>query len=84
MVARKKPDPEIYLSVAARLGLFPHECVAFEDSSSGVTAAKRAGLAAVAVPHTMSRNHDFSEADVRLASLDEVDDLLLARLAQKA
>ena len=84
MVAKKKPDPEIYLSVTARLGLSPHECVAFEDSGSGVAAAKRAGLAAVAVPHTMSLNHDFSEADIRLESLLEVDDLLLARLAQAA
>ncbi len=84
MVTKKKPDPDIYLCATARLGLSPHECVAFEDSSSGVTAAKRAGLTAVAVPHTMSLNHDFSGADVRLESLTEVDDLLLARLEKEA
>ncbi len=81
MVSKKKPDPEIYLLVTDRLGLFPGECIAFEDSQSGITAAKRAGLTAVAIPHAMSMNHDFSQADAVLTSLAEVDARLLLRLA---
>jgi beta-phosphoglucomutase len=80
MVERKKPDPEIYLQAAARLGLMPSECVAFEDSESGIAAADSAGLASVAVPHAMSIGHDFSRADAVLKSLEAVDEELFAHL----
>lgn len=81
MVTKKKPNPEIYLQVTSKLGLSPAQCIAFEDSQSGIAAAKGGGLLAVAVPHTMSMNHDFSEADIKLTSLFEVDDQLLTQLA---
>jgi beta-phosphoglucomutase len=44
-----KPDPEIFLTGAARLGLKPEECVVFEDAESGVEAALRAGMICVGV-----------------------------------
>ena len=49
-VARAKPDPEIYLLAAAKLGVDPHDCIALEDSPNGVAAAEAAGYLAVAVP----------------------------------
>ena len=52
MVTRCKPDPEIFLMAASRLGLQPEECVVFEDSVSGVAAAKAAGMKVVAVTTT--------------------------------
>lgn len=42
-VTRCKPDPEIYLTAAAALGLTPAECVVFEDAKAGIEAAHRAG-----------------------------------------
>jgi beta-phosphoglucomutase-like phosphatase (HAD superfamily) len=39
-----KPDPAVYLHACRQLGLSPSECVAIEDSRSGATAAKRAGI----------------------------------------
>ncbi len=48
-VARHKPDPEVYLKSAAQLGMDPEQCVVFEDSFSGVTAAIRAGMHVVGV-----------------------------------
>jgi len=83
MVERKKPDPEIYLLVVSRLGVAPADCVAFEDSQSGIAAADSAGLATVAIPHAMSIDHDFSRADAVLASLEDVDDVLLKSIRQK-
>ena len=77
MVEHKKPAPEIYLLAVSRLGLIPADCIAFEDSQSGIAAAAAAGLATVAVPHAMSIDHDFSRADVVLNSLEDVDDALL-------
>ncbi len=43
MVSRCKPDPEIYLTAAAALGLPAAECVVFEDAPAGIEAARRAG-----------------------------------------
>lgn len=50
-VARGKPDPDVYLEAARRLGVAPETCVAVEDSSSGLRAAHAAGMAVVAVPN---------------------------------
>ncbi len=80
MVVRKKPDPEIYLLAASRLGLLPAECIAFEDSQTGVDAAASAGLTTVAVPHAMSLDHDFSRAVAVVASLEAVDEKLFTSL----
>jgi HAD superfamily hydrolase (TIGR01509 family) len=57
-----KPKPYIYLHTAQLLGLPPSSCVAFEDSGPGVLAATRAGILTYAVPHHVTKNHDFSEA----------------------
>ncbi len=43
-VSRCKPDPEIYLTAAAELGLDPSDCVVFEDAVAGIEAAARAGV----------------------------------------
>jgi beta-phosphoglucomutase-like phosphatase (HAD superfamily) len=51
-VSHAKPDPEIYLKTAAKLGLAPAACVAFEDSFVGIEAAKRAGMKCVGVAST--------------------------------
>jgi len=42
-ISRKKPDPEIFLTAANRLGLSATRCLVIEDAPSGVQAAKRAG-----------------------------------------
>ena len=48
-VQRYKPDPEGYLLGATRLGVSPEECLVFEDSSSGLRAARAAGMLSVAI-----------------------------------
>jgi len=53
-VEHGKPDPEIYLKVAKRLGFSPQQCVVFEDSLSGVESAQRAGARVVGVTTTHS------------------------------
>jgi HAD superfamily hydrolase (TIGR01509 family) len=51
-VTRGKPDPEIYLKVAAALNFKPEHCVVFEDSLSGVQAGKAAGCKVVGITTT--------------------------------
>jgi beta-phosphoglucomutase len=48
-VQRGKPDPEVYLTAAARLGVPPAACVVFEDALVGVEAARRAGMVVIGV-----------------------------------
>ncbi len=69
-VKRTKPDPDLYRTALQRLEVQPAEAIALEDSSSGIHAAKAAGLFCVAVPNPLTADLDLSEADLRLLSLE--------------
>jgi HAD superfamily hydrolase (TIGR01509 family) len=62
-VTRVKPDPELYLSALAALGVAPQHALAIEDSRNGMLAAKGAGMRCVVVPNSMTQGLDFGEAD---------------------
>lgn len=49
MIIHTKPDPEIFLLAAKKLGLNPADCVVFEDAEAGVEAALAAGMKCVGV-----------------------------------
>lgn len=64
-VKNGKPDPEIYLLVLERLGIQPTEAIVFEDSKSGVIAAKRAGVEkVVGVVHSLNNPDELLRAGV--------------------
>ncbi len=67
-----KPAPDVYLRACADLSADPRGCVALEDSAHGVTAAKAAGMQAVAVPSRITRFNDFGHADLVVGSLAEL------------
>ena len=52
-VSNGKPHPEPYLAAAAKLGVDPADCVAIEDSPTGVASALAAGCATLGVPHVV-------------------------------
>jgi len=64
-----KPNPEVYLLAARRLGVRPAEMVVLEDSQNGCKAAAAAGAFTVAVPGAHSLDHDFSTASLIISSL---------------
>ena len=67
-----KPNPAVYLSAMSRLGVDPSNCIALEDSTIGVRAAKSAGAWVIAVPDPADMsNPAFVDADVVLSSLTE-------------
>lgn len=68
-VGAAKPAPDIFLVAAQRLGVEPADCLVFEDSPFGITAAKAAGMYAVAVPDPAMPDEKFQHADYRLVSL---------------
>jgi HAD superfamily hydrolase (TIGR01509 family) len=69
---RAKPNPHLYSEAVERLGVDPRAVIAFEDSRTGLQAAKRARIRCVVVPNAMTANLDLSEADLRLESFEEV------------
>ena len=79
-VAAGKPAPDVYLEVARRLGVDPHECTAIEDSHNGIRSAKAAGMRCVAIPNAQfPPGEATAEADAVVASLADLGpDVLVA------
>jgi HAD superfamily hydrolase (TIGR01509 family) len=72
-VHRPKPDPEVYLTAAQRLGANPRSCLALEDSDYGVRAAHAAGMTVIQVPDMTQPSADLRAlGHIVLSSLKEV------------
>ncbi len=78
-VTRGKPDPQVFLLAAEKLGVAPRECVVVEDAPAGVAAAKAAGMACVALVGTATREQ-LAQADWVVESLRELTADAFARL----
>ena len=75
-VDRPKPEPDVYLKNADNMHVDPDECVVFEDSIAGLTAAKRAGMHCVALATTQPKEK-LAEADL---IIDNFYDISVERL----
>jgi HAD superfamily hydrolase (TIGR01509 family) len=64
-VRLSKPEPEIFLLAAARLGVPPHRCLVIEDSRHGVAAAKAAGMQCIGLRNPNSGEQSLEGADWR-------------------
>jgi putative hydrolase of the HAD superfamily len=83
-VLHTKPDPALYRLACERLGVDPSGAVAVEDSVHGVTAARAAGMHAVAVPSSLTVGMDFSHADLVVASCSELSPTVLGAVVAPA
>lgn len=63
-VDHSKPDPDIFLLAAERLGVKPRDCVVVEDATNGVQAASRAGMKCIAYAGSIHNDDDLSSADL--------------------
>jgi len=72
-VARKKPNPEIFLKAAGKLGLDPQECLVVEDAINGVKAAKEAGCRCLAITSSFSKEQ-LSKADWIVTNFRNIPD----------
>ncbi|WP_455463384.1 HAD family hydrolase [Candidatus Hodarchaeum mangrovi] len=78
-IKKGKPDPEIYFRTIERLNLYPFQCIALEDSSNGVKAAKQAGCYVIAIPSWHTKDQDFSNADILLENLIAARDHIISQ-----
>lgn len=78
-VIKGKPDPAIFLKAAAVLGVSPARCVVVEDAVAGVQAARRAGMACLAVATTQPAER-LSNANLVVKRLTELADDAFERL----
>lgn len=76
-VQRGKPDPQIFLVAAGRLGVAPHRCVVVEDAPAGVEGGRRAGMRTIGVgPHHARLAADLSVPTLDLLPPDAFDRLM--------
>ncbi|MGA9155348.1 MAG: HAD family phosphatase [Candidatus Sulfotelmatobacter sp.] len=68
-VHRGKPDPEVLLIAATKLGAAPKHCIVVEDAEHGIEAARAAGMKSIGV----SQNGKNLPADIVVRSLDLLD-----------
>jgi HAD superfamily hydrolase (TIGR01509 family) len=81
-LTRHKPDPAPYLRAAEKLRVDPGECVALEDSRTGLLAAKAAGMTCIVVPNVLTMHQDFALADRLYDSLQDLSERELDVLLQ--
>ena len=81
-ITRGKPDPEGYLTAAARLGRAPADCVVIEDTPPGLEAARAAGMRSIGVAGTYPASALI--ADLVVPSLTSLPAELLAAVASHA
>ena len=83
-VARGKPAPDLHLHAAETMGFVPADCLVIEDSVSGVTGARSAGMAVIGFTGASHAGPDHADAlreagaDRIVASMDELALLLSA------
>jgi len=76
-VVNGKPEPDLYLLAARSIGIDPGRCLAIEDSSHGVHAAKQAGMFVIGLAYR-TPPENLAEADLVLGSAAEVLALIAA------
>ncbi len=72
-IVRSKPDPEVFLVAAARLGIQPEKCLVVEDAKAGIDAAKAGGFQSCA----LGAASGYERADHSLKCFSEIVDLVL-------
>ncbi|MBI4376584.1 MAG: HAD-IA family hydrolase [Elusimicrobia bacterium] len=79
---KTKPEPDTYLMAARKLGIAPDLCLAIEDSSRGVAAAKRAGMLCAGFRSGNNPEQNLSEADIEIRGFKDLDyESLTSRLS---
>jgi len=78
-----KPHPGVFIKVAEHFKVRPADCLVFEDSPSGVLAAKAAKMKCISVPPPEVRDNPFVQtADIIINTLEKFDKAMLAKVGE--
>jgi len=69
---KSKPSPEVYLLAAKKIGVSPADCIVFEDSPNGLSAAKNAGMYCIVIQSDKEIIQKLSGADYLIKSFREI------------
>lgn len=72
-IKHSKPDPEVFLKATEKLGMDPAECAVVEDAKSGIIAAKKAGMTALAL---FGDAKECGDEDYNLAGFSDLLNIL--------
>ena len=72
-VNKHKPDPQVFLEAAKKLGIIPENCVVIEDAPVGIEAAKRGNMKAIAILRDYNTKEELKKADLTINSFSELD-----------
>ncbi len=70
--SRSKPAPDCYLLAAKTLGIQPNDCLVLEDSRTGLTSGRRAGMHVLGLATTLPRNEVNELSDWTIANFNEI------------
>jgi len=76
----KKPDPDLFLLTAQKLGMESSECLVIEDSNAGIEAAHRAGMKASGIYRDRNHAEELKEADLLIRNFYEISPASIAAL----
>jgi len=75
-VSHGKPDPEVFLIAASRLGLAPARCIVVEDAMAGIEGARRAGMKSIGISAHVKLPADVYNQSLGFLSADTFERLL--------
>lgn len=73
---KSKPEPDVFLLAARRLGVNPEDCLVIEDSANGIKAAKAAGMRCIAYEGPGANPASQKQADAVIKSFDELPGMI--------
>ncbi len=79
-VSHGKPDPEVFLTAAKKLGVAPQDCAVLEDAVAGLQAARNAGMVAIGITGTAQRETLAPCAELVVDSLRQLNPELIGQL----
>ena len=82
-VTAGKPDPQVYLLTAERLGIEPERCVVVEDAPAGIAAARAADMASIGLASTGRTVQELRRADLVVRSLRELTPQVIRALIER-
>lgn len=79
-ISTTKPNPEIFLKSAEKLGIEKNRCIIIEDSFAGLSAAKKAGMKCIAITAFKKTHENLNEADLIIQNLEELNLKIIQKL----